>query len=113
MWIMAYDPARGGGLLLPALAYLRLPAGPHRVVDFRGDVGAGVFAGAAPVAVDGVGGDTDLLDDGLRAAELPDQVADLALERLRWLCGTSTHATDDLLVSTAGPLQVGRSQRSK
>lgn len=78
-------PARGGGLALPALAHPRLPPLAYRVVDLCGHVGAGVLAGAAPVAVDGVGGNPDLLGHGLRAAELPDQVADLTLERLRRL----------------------------
>src|SRR4051812_45477115 len=67
------DPGCGGGLFLAAFAYLWLPAGAYGVVDFRGDVGAGVFAGAAAVAVDGVGGDPDLLRDRAGAAQLPDQ----------------------------------------
>ena len=54
-------PPEVGGLLLPALADLWLPPLPYCVVDLRGDVGAGVLAGAAPVAVHGVGGDPELL----------------------------------------------------
>lgn len=74
-------------MFLPALAHLWLPPLPYRVVEFRGDVGAGVLAGAAPVAVDGVGGDPELLRDGLRTAQLLEQEPDLTFQRLRRLAG--------------------------
>lgn len=73
--------------LSPAFAHQWLPAGLYCVVDLRGDVRAGVFAGAAAVAVDGVGGDPDLARDGAGAAELLEQEADLALEGLGRLAG--------------------------
>lgn len=81
------DPAGGGGLSLPALAHQRLPALPYRVVDLRGDVGAGVLASTAPVAVHGVGGDPEFPRDGLRAAHLLEQEPDLPLERFGRLAG--------------------------
>lgn len=46
-----------------------------------------MLAGAAPVAVDGVGGDAELRRDGLGAAELLDQEPDLPLEGLGRILG--------------------------
>lgn len=54
-----------------------------------------MLAGAAPVAVDGVGGDADLLGDGLRAAQLLEEEADLALQRLGRLASEANTPTSE------------------